>query len=160
MSTDNTQLIQTFYEAFNKLDHETMNACYADDVTFSDSVFKNLNGKQTRAMWHMLCIRAKEFKLTFSEVQANDQEGSCHWEPIYLFSATGRSVHNIIDAKFRFKDGKIIQHEDTFNLYRWTKMALGPMGYLLGWTPMIQNRVRKTALSNLHSFIQKHPEYQ
>lgn len=160
MSTTHTTLINTFYEAFARLDHETMNACYADDVTFSDSVFKNLDAKQTKAMWHMLCTRAKDFKLTFTNVEASGQEGSCHWEPIYLFSSTGRPVHNKIDAKFWFKDGKITKHEDSFPLYRWTQMALGPMGYLLGWSPMIQNKVRKTAMGNLKSFIQKHPEYQ
>ncbi|OJJ14072.1 ketosteroid isomerase [marine bacterium AO1-C] len=161
MASTNTETITRFYEAFNKLDYATMNDCYADEVTFNDSAFKNLNGKETRAMWHMLCTRAKEFTLTFSDVQANDQTGSCHWEPKYLFSATGRSVHNIIDAKFKFnEEGKIIQHDDSFNLYRWAKMAFGPMGFILGWTPMMHNKIRKTAMGNLKSFIQKHPEYQ
>ncbi len=161
MSSTHTETITRFYEAFNKLDYATMNDCYAEEVTFTDAVFKNLNGKQTRAMWHMLCTRAKDFSLSFSDVKAQGQTGSCHWEPKYLFSSTGRSVHNIIDAQFQFNEsGKIVQHQDSFNLYRWAKMALGPMGYLLGWTPMVQNRVRKTAFTNLQSFIQKHPEYQ
>lgn len=160
MSAEHKQLIETFYQAFNKLDYKTMNACYADEATFSDSAFKNLTSKQTQAMWHMLCTRAKDFTLTFTDVQADDATGSCHWEPIYSFSSTGRKVHNKIDAKFWFKDGKIVKHEDFFPFYRWSQMALGPMGYLLGWTPMLQNKVRKTAMSSLHSFIKKHPEYQ
>lgn len=161
MSSTHTEVITRFYEAFSKLDYATMNDCYAEEVTFSDAVFKNLNGKQTRAMWHMLCSRAKEFTLTFNDVKADGQTGSCHWEPKYLFSATGRSVHNIIDAQFWFnEEGKIVRHEDTFNLYRWSKMALGPMGYIMGWTPMMQNRVRKTALGNLQSFIKKNSAYQ
>jgi len=37
---------------------------------------------------------------------------------------------------------------------------LGPMGVLLGWSPLVQGRVRGTAVSSLHKFIVKHPEYQ
>lgn len=35
----NAELIKTFYEAFQKLDAETMARCYAADVVFSDPLF-------------------------------------------------------------------------------------------------------------------------
>ncbi|MCB0245996.1 MAG: nuclear transport factor 2 family protein, partial [Anaerolineae bacterium] len=63
--------------------------------------------------------------------------------------------HNRIDASFRFQDGKIIQHRDSFSFWRWSSMALGPVGMLLGWSPLVKNKVRRQAAHNLERFIQK-----
>lgn len=111
-------------------------------------------------MWHMLCEGGKDLAVTFSDVEADEATGRAHWEARYTFSTTGRKVHNIIDAWFRFKDGLIIEHRDHFDFWRWSRMALGPTGLLLGWTPLVQNRVRRTARGRLEKFIQQHPEYQ
>ncbi|HNP76912.1 MAG TPA: hypothetical protein PKM91_06725, partial [Cyclobacteriaceae bacterium] len=57
------------------------------------------------------------------------------------------------------EDGLIIQHKDSFDLWRWSGMALGLSGKLLGWTPMIQNRIRATAMGNLKKFMEQNPGY-
>jgi hypothetical protein len=75
-------------------------------------------------------------------------------------AATGRKVRNIIEAEFQFKDGKIIQHHDHFDFRRWARMALGPVGVISGWTPLVQNRVKRIGRGNLEKFIQPHPQYQ
>lgn len=111
-------------------------------------------------MWHMLCEAGTDLQITHSNVQADDANGGAHWEARYTFSRTGRPVHNILDAEFHFRDGEIIWHRDHFDFYRWARMALGPTGTLLGWTPMVHNQVRKTAAANLEKFIAAHPEYQ
>jgi ketosteroid isomerase-like protein len=154
------QLITNFYTAFQNKDWKTMQACYHNDVVFSDPVFQNLKGKEAFAMWHMLVEAGKDLRLEFKDAKANEQEGSCHWEAHYSFSRTGRKVHNIIDAKFKFKDGKIIEHNDTFDLWRWTRMALGTSGILLGWTPMVQKKIRNLAQSNLQKFMSTQPAYR
>ena len=159
-STANKHLIETFYSSFQAKDYTGMIACYQPDVHFSDPVFTNLKGNQAKAMWHMLCERGRDLTLEYNQVQATDTTGRAHWEARYTFSASKRPVHNIIDATFEFQDGKIIKHTDVFNLWRWTRMALGPAGVLLGWTPIIQNRVRQTARQGLDAFIANHPEYQ
>jgi ketosteroid isomerase-like protein len=157
---NNQQLLITFYTAFQNKDWKAMQACYHNDVVFSDPVFQNLKGKEAFAMWHMLVEAGKDLRLEFKNAKANDQEGSCHWEAYYSFSRTGRKVHNIIDAKFKFKDGKIIEHIDTFDLWRWSRMALGTSGILLGWTPIVQKKIRTLAQSSLQKFISAHPVYR
>lgn len=159
-SAANKQLIESFYSSFQAKDHAGMIACYHPNVHFSDPVFTNLKGNQAKAMWHMLCERGKDLTLEYNQVEATNSTGRAHWEARYTFSASKRPVHNIIDATFAFQDGKIIKHTDVFDLWRWTRMALGPAGILLGWTPIIQNRVRQTAMQGLDAFIAKHPEYQ
>ncbi len=149
------RLITDFYTAFQKLDADGMAACYADDVAFSDPAFPDLRGDRARGMWRMLCKRAKDFELTFSDVTGDDAGGSAKWEARYLFSATGRKVHNVIDARFEIADGKIVRHVDTFDFWRWTRMALGPAGLLLGWTPMLKAKVQREAASNLDKFLAK-----
>ena len=153
------QLIEQFYTAFQQKDYDVMNACYHPDIHFRDPVFLDLHGNEARAMWHMLCERGKDLRLEFSRIKAGEAAVSAHWEAYYTFS-TGRKVHNIIDATFEFKDGKIIRHEDVFDLWRWTRQALGPIGVLLGWSPFLRSRVRQTAWKGLDKFILNHPEYQ
>lgn len=151
----NQDLIKQFYTAFSELNHEGMISCYHDEIHFSDPAFTNLQGKEAAAMWHMLCNRAKEFELTFDNVWAEGDKGGCNWIATYLFSKTGRKVENHITATFTFKDGKIITHKDSFDLYKWTRMALGMPGILLGWTPMLQNKVRAMGQKELEKFMAK-----
>lgn len=149
----NVALIERFYGAFQKLDASAMNACYAPDVQFSDPAFPDLQGDRARGMWRMLAARAKDFSLTFSNVQADDHTGSAHWEARYLFSATGRRVHNVIEASFVLRDGLITEHRDTFDFWRWSRQALGPAGLLLGWTPLLRKKVRAQAAKGLEVFL-------
>lgn len=139
-----------------------MIACYHPDIHFSDPVFTDLHGNRAKAMWHMLCERGQDLQVVFSDVvaaaSADEGNGRAHWEATYTFS-TGRKVHNVVEAAFEFQDGLIIRHQDNFDLWRWTRMALGPMGLFLGWTPLVQKRVRGTAVQSLTTFIAKHPEY-
>ena len=84
-------------------------------------------------------------------MRAGERYGVARWEAHY--TVFGNKVHNVIDASFRFADGLIIEHVDTFDLYRWARMALGPTGLLLGWTPMLRNTVRKTAGRQLQKYL-------
>lgn len=130
-----------------------MASSYADRARFSDPVFPDLDAAEARAMWRMLTRRAQDFSLTFSGVSADDTRGRAHWEATYLFSATGRRVHNVIDAEFEFEGGKIVRHVDRFDFWRWSRMALGPTGVLLGWTPLLQKKVQATARKGLDRFL-------
>ena len=148
----NSALISRFYEAFQQLDAKGMAECYSDDVLFSDPVFGTLRGQQAKDMWSMLTSRAKNFSVVFDQVRADDQSGSAHWVATYLFSQTGRTVVNDIQARFVFRDGKIIEHHDQFDLWRWSRQALGTKGLLLGWTPLVQNAIRAQAHKGLKAF--------
>lgn len=149
----NRALIERFYSCFQVLDGDGMAQCYHEDIEFSDPVFPKLNGYDAGAMWKMLCSKAQGFELTFDCAQADDATGSVHWEAKYLFSPTGRKVHNKIGASFRFQDGKILQHQDSFNFWKWSHMALGPVGLILGWSPVVKNKVQRQAARNLEKFI-------
>jgi ketosteroid isomerase-like protein len=125
-SENNAALITHFYEAFQRGAAAEMAACYHHDVVFSDPAFGELRGKQVGAMWAMLLERAEgDLDVTFSNVSADGDRGSAHWEAKYHFSQTGRPVHNRVDAKFRFKEGLIIEHRDSFSMRDWLSMALG-----------------------------------
>ena len=151
----NAQLIEKFYTAFQSHDADGMCACYHPEVTFTDPAFGTLHGARATSMWRMLVERGKDLQITFSNVQTDDSRGSAHWEAKYSFGSKRRPVHNIIEAEFVFKDGLIFQHTDRFNFWKWSRMALGVTGILLGWTPFIQSAVRKNALGGLEKFMAK-----
>jgi ketosteroid isomerase-like protein len=145
-------LIERFYSAFAKRDAASMRACYHADVEFSDPVFPRLRGAEVGKMWTMLCERGADLQIEHRDVSADDRAGAAHWDARYTFSATGRKVLNQIDATFEFRDGLIVRHTDRFGFYKWARQALGPMGLLLGWTPLVRNKVRAMAAKNLAAF--------
>jgi ketosteroid isomerase-like protein len=150
------RLIRAFYAAFQRRDHEAMAACYAPEAQFRDPVFTDLTGWRIAAMWRMLCERATDLDVSVADVAAGAESGSAHWEARYTFTATGRPVHNVIEASFVFAGGKIQRHIDTFDLYAWARQALGLKGLLLGWTPPVQRAIRAQASRGLDAFVQKH----
>jgi ketosteroid isomerase-like protein len=152
MTHPNAELINRFYHAFQQRDAEAMAACYAEDVRFSDPVFEDLRGSEAADMWRMLTARAQDFSLTFGHVQADERQGSAQWVATYLFSQTGRTVVNRIEARFVFRDGKIAEHRDHFDLWRWARQALGSKGLLLGWAAPVQNAIRRQAAKGLGQF--------
>jgi hypothetical protein len=107
-------------------------------------------------MWSMLCERGRDLRVEWRDIRADDATGSAHWEPRYTFSGTGRPVHNIIDSAFTFKAGRIASHVDTFDLWRWSRMALGAKGVLLGWSPFVRNAIRRQAKRGLDAWMSSH----
>jgi ketosteroid isomerase-like protein len=153
MENSNENIIHQFYTAFQQCDYVGMQNLYHNDAEFHDPVFQKLNSDEVKGMWQMLLSSAKDLSVSYSNVQVDGDSGTCRWEAVYTFSQTRRKVHNKIYATFEFKDGKIVRHRDTFNLWRWTRMALGLPGVLLGWTPSIQNKIRNTAQDKLKKFM-------
>ncbi|MEM8712641.1 MAG: nuclear transport factor 2 family protein [Planctomycetota bacterium] len=151
----NHTLLEQFYTAFQNRDADAMGACYANSARFSDPVFRDLSADEARAMWRMLIERGKDLRLTFDSVVANDKHGSAHWEATYTFQATGQLVTNSIQASFEFRDGLIERHVDAFPLYKWSRMALGAKGTLLGWTPLVQGKIRSMADRQLRKYLAK-----
>lgn len=153
----NAELIAKFYAAFDRHDGKTMQACYTADVEFSDEVFPELKGAQAGGMWRMLCTQSKDLRVVVSGIEADDTHGKAHWDAFYTFSATGRKVHNKIDAVFEFKNGLIAKHTDSFDFYAWSKQALGVAGTAFGWTSLVKYKVRKTAAKALEKFLAENP---
>jgi len=152
----NAELLQRFYLAFSRRDHAAMAACYHEQAHFTDEVF-DLHGKKVAAMWRMLCLRGTDLRIEFNGVEADGLRGQAHWEAWYSFSLTRRSVHNIIEAEFEFRDGLILRHIDRFDFYRWSRQALGLPGLLLGWSDRLRAKVKATAARGLEDFIAKNP---
>lgn len=152
--SDAIKLVTEFYTAFQQKDGLAMAAMYHPEAEFQDEVF-NLKGEDIGKMWIMLCARGKDMTMTFSDIK-QDSSGkvSCHWEPIYTFSGTGRKVHNKIDTVIEFKEGKIWRQRDKFSFWSWASQALGLPGKILGWTPLLRSKVKKTAAKSLDDFKQ------
>lgn len=150
----NAALIARFYTALGRRDAEGMIACYGPDATFSDPVFTHLDRDGVAAMWRMLCSRGKDLQVKASGIEADERTGRAHWTASYTYTATGRPVINEIDAAFEFRDGRIKVHQDHFNLWRWTRQALGPAGWVAG-LPGFRATVRRRAGAALAAYRAK-----
>ena len=151
--TSNQKLLHTFYQAFQNKDYAAMQSCYADDAVFNDEVFVNLNASQVKAMWEMFCVNGKDLHIEFTNIQADEKNGSAEWAAAYTFSKTNRRVLNKIKATFTFRNGKIQSHTDRFNFYKWASQALGLTGIFFGWTSFVKNKVRKEGMKTLIKYM-------
>ncbi|MGH2975216.1 MAG: nuclear transport factor 2 family protein [Solirubrobacterales bacterium] len=151
--SENTELIERFYGAFNEHDGDVMAASYAPDAHFWDPVFGDLRGDEPGAMWRMLTGRAEDLTVDLAEHEVGDDRGSAHWIARYTFAQTGRAVTNDIHASFRFAGGLIADHRDEFSFHRWARQALGASGLLLGWTPFLHSAVSRRARAGLDEFM-------
>lgn len=149
----NEEVIRKLYSALQRVDHEDMIRCYHPEAIFKDPVFDLRSKKEIAGMWTMLCKKAKEFEFHFDQVQANEEKGKARLKAKYLFSQTNRMVVNKIDAHFKFKNGLIIEHIDSFDFWRWSRQALGFFGLILGWSSFLQKKVQQKAYNNMKTFI-------
>jgi hypothetical protein len=153
----NGLLLQRLFTALDGHDHRTMAKCYAPAATFRDIAF-DLEGKRIHAMWHMICENT-DIRATFEVLHADDAEGRVALVDHYTFTDTGAKVRNVIESRFRFEQGFIVQHRDECDARAWARMAFdgGFRGLLAGNVRFARSL---TARRKLRAFIQTHPEYR
>jgi ketosteroid isomerase-like protein len=154
--TANEATIIKFYTAFANADAAQMCECYHPNVQFRDPAFGLLKGKEVCQMWKMLIERnSGNLKIDFSDITATEHLGSARWIATYRFSKTNRKVVNKIASKFHFQDGLIIKHTDDFDIWKWSKQALGIKGLLLGWTGFMQKKIQNQARMALNNYCKR-----
>jgi ketosteroid isomerase-like protein len=149
----NLATIERLYAAMHRHDGEGMAACYAEGATFTDPVFVGLRDGETQDMWRMLVGRSRDMTVELVEHEVDGDTGTANWVARYTFGQTGRPVVNDVHSMFRFDDaGLIVEQLDDFDFWRWARQALGPVGLLFGWTPVVQHSVRDKARAGLAAF--------
>lgn len=150
---DNLRTIEALYAALDRGDGEAMAELYAPEATFTDPVFVGLADGEPGDMWRMLTSRAQDMSVELVGRDAEADRGRAHWVARYTFGQTGRPVVNDVRSVFRFDgSGRIVDQQDDFDFWRWARQALGRSGLLLGWTPVLQHRVRDRARAGLEAF--------
>lgn len=133
-----------------------MTACYHKNVVFYDPVFGNMRGDRVWAMWFMLIENSEnDLSISFSDVQANDYNASAKWTATYYYGPEKRKVVNQGVGTFYIQNGKILQHTDHFDLWSWSRQALGLKGYLLGWTKSMKLKIQQESSKRLSRYHQK-----
>jgi hypothetical protein len=72
----------------------------------------------------------------------------------YTFTPTKRVVVNRVHTEMVVAAGKIVQQVDNFSFWRWSGQALGWKGWLLGYTPLVRDKVQRQAARSLTEFAQ------
>ncbi len=140
--------IERYWTALAQTDGTAMAECYADDATFQDPIFK-LRGHAIGAMWRSLMDGSSDLRITTTPLSWDGNKATGTWTATYTFRGTGRKVTNRIRSTLQARDGLIIAHRDRFPFWRWSRMALGAPGLLLGWTPMLRRKVQRMALRRI-----------
>ena len=149
----NAALLVQLFTALNRRDADGVAACYGRDATFSDIAF-DLHGQDAiRDMWRMIC--AGDIRSEFEVVCADDERGQVAVIDHYTFTDTGRAVRNVIDSRFRFAKGLVLQHRHECDPRAWAAMAIGgAAGFAAGrLAPLRRFKARK----KLQAFLRAHP---
>jgi hypothetical protein len=149
---ENEKIITKFYDALAAGNtSKCLNA--TTTVKFRDPIFGSLNANEVSKMWEMLIIRSSgNLKNKAFRCKINEYNGTALWIASYNFSKNKKPVVNRISAQFYFQDGLIIRHTDDFDIWKWSKQALGLTGYLFGWTGFMQNKIHTNAILSLRKY--------
>jgi ketosteroid isomerase-like protein len=147
------EIVEHFYQAFQNLDTERMVSFYDENIEFNDPVFGTLIGNDAKDMWRFLIERSKgDLKVNYSDIHEKNGKCYAYWEAKYHFSKTKRAVHNKVNAEIEIIDGKIVRHTDSFNFYRCSQMAFGPIAYMIGFTSFFKNKINHGILKIFRSY--------
>ena len=104
-------------------------------------------------MWRMLTAEARELEVELLEYADHGEWGTARWRARYVFPETDRPVVNEVFAAFRFADGKIAEHADSFSFHSWAWQALGVRARVPGTLKVVRAAVRRRARKHLHAFM-------
>ena len=138
-----------FYDAFSAANIDVLKQLYDKKLIFNDNIFVNLDYNETISMWSSLLVGNKNMSIKYEIKKYSEKYVEVEWIADYLFTSTNRNVKNIILAKMEIDQGKIINHTDNFDFYKWSQMAFGITGALIGWTSFFKNKVRTEAYNKL-----------
>ncbi len=145
-------LANSFYSALAAGDGETMASFYRPDSVFEDPAFGILNGTDAGDMWRMLCSGGSDLRVSHTTMSSTGDTVVTNWIAEYTFGASKRPVRNDVTATMKIRDGKIVDHRDQFDFWKWSSQALGTPGRLLGWSPFLKAKVQKTTAARLAKF--------
>jgi ketosteroid isomerase-like protein len=158
----NTALLAQLFAAEDRHQHLEMAFCYHPDASFKDIAFELDGIQRIHAMWHMIC--ETDIRVTLEGVEADDRNGLANIVCTYTFGADrasgkkGRLVRNVIESRFSFEEGKIMQHHDFCDAKAWARAALGgPLGFIAGRLGFVRSL---TANAKLDAFVARHAEYR
>jgi ketosteroid isomerase-like protein len=152
----NTETIKKFYTSFSEGNAKDMIACYHEEIVFQDPAFGVLKGNRAKKMWEMLLSnKDSNIKITFNNINVDGDEGGASWIAEYVYGPKKRKVINKVNAQFKFKEGEITEHKDTFNLWKWSGQALGLVGHMIGWTPIMKKKIQSITSKKLNTYIEK-----
>ena len=152
----NSETIYHFYSSLEAGNIEDLLSCYHPQISFSDPVFGELQGDQAHSMWRMLMSKmSSDIKIDVNHVFDQNGRMHCTWAADYPFGKNQRHVHNEVSSQFTFKDNRIITHHDVFDLWKWTRQALGWPGYLFGWSNIMQRKMIERNQSYLTKIMKK-----
>lgn len=150
-------LIQSFYQSFSDKNVSGMIQCYHENIFFHDPAFGTLQGEDVKSMWKMLLERGKEnLSIEFDNIREDEKGGEATWCARYTYGPKKRNVINKVNASFEFKEGKIIRHTDYFDLWRWSRQALGLSGWLLGWSSFMKMKIQQRTNTLLKQYMLNH----
>ncbi|GIZ08476.1 nuclear transport factor 2 family protein [Flavobacterium sp. UMI-01] len=151
--TTNEPIIHQFFNGLSKADVLSVVSCYDTNIKFRDPIFGLLTGKDVTAMWSMLLENNKEnIKIEIVNSKSDAYLGTAQWIASYTFKPSNKTIVNHITTHFHFKEGLIIKQTDDFDIWKWSRQALGCKGFLFGWTGYMQQKIHEKAIQSLQKY--------
>jgi hypothetical protein len=155
----NAALLDKLFTALRKRDHQTMASCYHPDPDpkggFHDIAFDLAGREEIHAMWRMICRKDVAIRVEAQGIgEVDDETGRATLVETYAYHREGLRprkvpVRNVIESRFRFRDGLIWRQDDDCDPRSWARQALGrgPIGFLAGRIRLMRRIAARRKLS-------------
>jgi len=155
MSDVQADVLNTFLRALAQRDVEAMIRCYTTTATYHSPIFPQVEGDTLTATWQWFCAKAPDLTMVVDEQAFEANTARVQWTATYTFPKTGRPVVQVTDSIFVFEGPQLCRHEDRFDLHRWSHMALGPLGRVLGGRRWLQRSLQRAAAERVARFQER-----
>eukprot|EP01117_Protostelium_nocturnum_P003508 TRINITY_DN1457_c0_g1_i1.p1 TRINITY_DN1457_c0_g1~~TRINITY_DN1457_c0_g1_i1.p1 ORF type:complete len:189 (-),score=47.62 TRINITY_DN1457_c0_g1_i1:146-712(-) len=173
------QLLQQFFDHWSEKNVAEMEKIVdVSNLRLSDPLYDQLKSDEIISLWKFYCSRP-QFNLECKDVSIEEHDVVVRTNPLfggfnskakvatpqmttkligvaeYTISyqdAEGRLLTNDVNASFEFKNKKIVEITNKFDLWTWAKQTQGVSGSLLGWTSTAQATCCANAAKELEEF--------
>ena len=143
-----------FYASFSQGNANEMLKLYHPEIEFADPAFGTLKAEKAHAMWRMLLSsKQAQLKISYTIIDYSDTQVKVNWIADYYFGPKKRKVKNNVIADLTFQDGKVIKHTDSFDLWKWSRQALGISGFLPGWSGFLKRKIQERTNKRLINYM-------
>lgn len=135
------EVVRRFYQAFARSDFGTLEALYAPDVSWQDTIFSAEGREALMGIWRFELDPAAGGRITWEVLAASppDERGNTavqvRWRDVYRL--LGQRIDNTIDATLVVdRGGRIVEHRESYSWSVWARQAFPWLGDLVDAPPV------------------------
>jgi hypothetical protein len=133
--------LKNYVKALIKKESHALADCYSEEANFFDPIFDNLDKENLVKYWELRFTTYKDLKILVLASELYEHSASIKW--FISYKQKNKKIRYSMVSILEIRNGKIIKQFDHFHFWKMAMQAYGFMGFFLGWTKLMNARVKK-----------------